>query len=237
MDSPANKHPIFCIAVGTSPACARYRERIQGTLRLDSPRSAQSISTTGIPTRDWNAVQRLVEAGKVRVVQPGAGRRAAKYAWVEGNEQGSRLATPAPPAACNPEASVVEINARPDYHRSDEIDAEGRAGQRAAQQTAHSEAIGYFTRTLDLLKRLPDSVERNQQELDLQMALSMSLYLARGPGAPEQEPQGVFQHSASYYAPHWCYGKFHQAASIRHSKKDCAPVLLTVQFRPLRTLG
>jgi hypothetical protein len=31
----------------------------------------------------WNAVQRLVETGKVRLVQPGGGRRAATYAWAE----------------------------------------------------------------------------------------------------------------------------------------------------------
>jgi hypothetical protein len=37
----------------------------------------------------WNAVQRLVDAGKVRVIQEGAGRRAAQYAWAEGHQQTS----------------------------------------------------------------------------------------------------------------------------------------------------
>ena len=31
----------------------------------------------------WNAVSRLVAAGKVRMVKPGAGRRAALYSWVQ----------------------------------------------------------------------------------------------------------------------------------------------------------
>jgi class 3 adenylate cyclase/tetratricopeptide (TPR) repeat protein len=51
----------------------------------------------------------------------------------------------------------------------------GRAGRLAAQQTAHSEAVAYFKRGLDLLKNLPDSMERGRQELNLQMALSWSL--------------------------------------------------------------
>src|SRR5262249_4607513 len=37
------------------------------------------------------------------------------------------------------------------------------------------------------LRRLPDGAPRDRQELDLQMALSWSLYVARGPRAPERE--------------------------------------------------
>src|SRR5262249_11924592 len=51
----------------------------------------------------------------------------------------------------------------------------GRAGQRAARQSAHSEAASYLKRALELLKNLPDSADRGRQELDLQMALSWSL--------------------------------------------------------------
>jgi hypothetical protein len=63
----------------------------------------------------------------------------------------------------------------------------GRAGVRAAQQVAHSEAIGYFTRALELLRRLPAGAGRDSQELDLQMALSWSSFVARGPRAPRRE--------------------------------------------------
>jgi class 3 adenylate cyclase len=48
----------------------------------------------------------------------------------------------------------------------------GRAGARAAEQVAHSEAMGYFTRALELLPQLPQGTARDTQELDLQMALS-----------------------------------------------------------------
>ena len=63
----------------------------------------------------------------------------------------------------------------------------GRTGSRAAQQMAHSEAISCFTRALELLQLLPASTVRDRQELDLQIALSWSLYVARGPRAPERE--------------------------------------------------
>ena len=62
-----------------------------------------------------------------------------------------------------------------------------RTGARAAQQGAHSEAIGYFTRALELLPRLPGGAARDSQELDLQLALSWSLFMARGPRAAEHE--------------------------------------------------
>jgi predicted ATPase len=63
----------------------------------------------------------------------------------------------------------------------------GRSGVRAAQQMAHAEAIDCFTRALALLRRLPDGAARARQELDLQMALSWSLFVARGSRAPEYE--------------------------------------------------
>jgi class 3 adenylate cyclase/tetratricopeptide (TPR) repeat protein len=63
----------------------------------------------------------------------------------------------------------------------------GRAGGSAAQQVAHSESVGYLNRALELLKQLPDSVERSNQELNLQMALSGSLFVLN-PAASDREP-------------------------------------------------
>jgi len=54
----------------------------------------------------------------------------------------------------------------------------GCSGFRGAEQGAHSEAIGYFTRALELLQRLPDGAARDSQELELQMGLSWSLFVA-----------------------------------------------------------
>jgi class 3 adenylate cyclase/tetratricopeptide (TPR) repeat protein len=63
----------------------------------------------------------------------------------------------------------------------------GRSGRRTAEQGAHSETIGCFTKALELLPRLRDGAARDRQELDLQMALSWSVFMARGPRAPERE--------------------------------------------------
>ena len=46
-----------------------------------------------------------------------------------------------------------------------------QAGQRATQRSANVEAINHLTKGLELLKTLPDTPERAQQELTLQIAL------------------------------------------------------------------
>ena len=62
-----------------------------------------------------------------------------------------------------------------------------RAGQRASQRSAHVEAISHLSKGLDLLKTLPDTPERAQQELTLQIALGAPLQATKGFGAPEVE--------------------------------------------------
>ena len=63
----------------------------------------------------------------------------------------------------------------------------GRAARRALEQAAHSEVVGYVTRGLELIARLPDDAERARDELELQIALSVSLHVVIGPGSPERE--------------------------------------------------
>jgi class 3 adenylate cyclase/tetratricopeptide (TPR) repeat protein len=60
-----------------------------------------------------------------------------------------------------------------------------RAGQRAIERSAHVEAIGHLTRGLELCKMLPETVERAQQELDLQMTPGSALAATKGQAAPE----------------------------------------------------
>ena len=62
-----------------------------------------------------------------------------------------------------------------------------RAGQRALERSANLEAIEHLTRGLEVLKTLPDTPERAQQELDLQTALGPALMAPRGLAAPEVE--------------------------------------------------
>jgi TOMM system kinase/cyclase fusion protein len=62
-----------------------------------------------------------------------------------------------------------------------------RAGQRMLAQSAYVEAIRHLTQGLELLQALPDTPERAQQELALQMTLGPALMALKGWSAPEVE--------------------------------------------------
>ena len=62
-----------------------------------------------------------------------------------------------------------------------------QAGQRAIQRSANAEAISHLTKGLELLKTLPDTPGRAQQELTLQITLGAPLQATKGYGAPEVE--------------------------------------------------
>ena len=59
------------------------------------------------------------------------------------------------------------------------------AGQRAVQHSANAEAIRHLTTALELLKSLPETLERTRRELELQIALGASLMATKGYAAPE----------------------------------------------------
>jgi predicted ATPase len=62
-----------------------------------------------------------------------------------------------------------------------------RAGERARQRWANVEAIGHLTKGLELLKTLPDTRKRTQQELDMQTTLGPALTAIKGWGSSEVE--------------------------------------------------
>ena len=63
----------------------------------------------------------------------------------------------------------------------------GRAGQQAMQRSAYAEAISRLTAAINLLLKLPDSPERIQRELLLQLSLGSGLSAVNGWGSPEAE--------------------------------------------------
>jgi class 3 adenylate cyclase/predicted ATPase len=75
------------------------------------------------------------------------------------------------------------------YGRSENVEKAveylGRAGQQALQRSAYADAINRLTAAIDLLQNLPDSPERFQQELLLQLALARALTPLKSRGAPE----------------------------------------------------
>ena len=60
-----------------------------------------------------------------------------------------------------------------------------QAGRNALQRSAHQEAIAHLTKGLELLKTLPDTLERRQQELAGQAYLGTPLIATKGWAAPE----------------------------------------------------
>jgi predicted ATPase len=60
-----------------------------------------------------------------------------------------------------------------------------QAGERAAERSANEEAIGHLRRALALVGTLPETRERHQRELGLQMAIGAPLAAARGWSHPE----------------------------------------------------
>jgi class 3 adenylate cyclase/predicted ATPase len=60
-----------------------------------------------------------------------------------------------------------------------------QAGRLAVERSANVEAISHFTKGLELLEALPETPERVQQELTLQLALGAPLLLIKGSAAPE----------------------------------------------------
>jgi class 3 adenylate cyclase/predicted ATPase len=63
----------------------------------------------------------------------------------------------------------------------------GKAGQQAIQRSANADAISSLTAAIDLLARFPDSSERIQRELLLQLALGSALIAIKGWAALEVE--------------------------------------------------
>ena len=62
-----------------------------------------------------------------------------------------------------------------------------QAGQRALQRSANLEAVSHVTRGLEVLSTLPETRERAQQELALQIMLGAALGATKGQAAPEAE--------------------------------------------------
>jgi class 3 adenylate cyclase/predicted ATPase len=77
------------------------------------------------------------------------------------------------------------------YNRSDNVakavEYLGRAGEQAVQRSAYAGAISNLGSALNLLQKLPDSPERLQRELPLQLALGPALIAVKGWASPETE--------------------------------------------------
>jgi predicted ATPase len=92
-----------------------------------------------------------------------------------------------------------------------------RAGERAQQRGAPVEAVGHFTRGLDLIRTLPETRERHAQEIQMHLGLGMALEWIRGSSSPEvdahyeraqalcQQSGGTEQLFAALYGRYRCW--------------------------------
>jgi tetratricopeptide (TPR) repeat protein len=81
------------------------------------------------------------------------------------------------------------------YSHSDNVDKAveylGRAGQQAIQRSAHADAVRNLTTAIDLMQKLPDSPERTQRELLLQLAVIPAFNQVKGWGSSEVERASI----------------------------------------------
>src|SRR5271166_6212495 len=77
-----------------------------------------------------------------------------------------------------PELLAHHLSAAGDTERA--VDQWLKAGQHAAAQFAYLEAIAHFERGLSLLHSLPESPVRDRREIELQLALGLCLFTAKG---------------------------------------------------------
>jgi predicted ATPase len=75
------------------------------------------------------------------------------------------------------------------YKRADNIrkaiEYSRRAGQQAIQRCAHADAIDTLSEAISLAERLPDTPERVEHELSLQVTIGPALFAIKGWGSPE----------------------------------------------------
>src|SRR5262249_50674638 len=60
-----------------------------------------------------------------------------------------------------------------------------RAGQKSAARSAISEAVAQLQKGLDQLELLPETPERQRQELEFRSSLGAALRFVKGPASPE----------------------------------------------------
>jgi TOMM system kinase/cyclase fusion protein len=89
------------------------------------------------------------------------------------------------PAICETQPELLAHHSTEAGLHEEAIGYWQKAGQRAIERSANLEAIGHLTIGLEVLKTLPDTPERTQQELTLHTALGVPLRAIKGLAAPE----------------------------------------------------
>jgi predicted ATPase len=87
------------------------------------------------------------------------------------------------------QADEISVQLARHFHEAGEVGKavtySKKAGDKAIKISANQEAIKHYKQALELLMTLPESLERDQQELTLQLALTVPLMATQGFASPE----------------------------------------------------
>jgi predicted ATPase len=123
-----------------------------------------------------------------------------------------------------------------------------RAGDRAFERSANLEAIAHLTRGIQLLNGLPQSRQRDEQELMFQVALLTPLWASRGFASPQAESAATralelcrqigADTPANFQALYGLWFVYHVRAELRIARKLAAQFLdLAERLRDPERLG
>jgi predicted ATPase len=109
-----------------------------------------------------------------------------------------------------------------------------QAALKALRRSANREAIDHLTRGLDLLRALPDTPERTQHELTLQIALGVSLTATKSYAAPEVEKTYAralalcqqVEETTQHFPVLWGLWGFHDVRAELQTARELAEQLL-----------
>jgi len=125
------------------------------------------------------------------------------------------------------------------------VDHWHKAGLQAMQHSAHLEAVGHLRKELEVLMTLPDSAERNRQELALQTTLGPALMAIKGYAALEAgetyfrarelceqvgESKELFPVVWGLFAHHLTRAKYHDALELSEQLLSLAEELGETEY-------
>jgi DNA-binding winged helix-turn-helix (wHTH) protein/tetratricopeptide (TPR) repeat protein len=170
---------VAAVAAGLETTVAEVEQRCEALARSEHLLRASGVSEwpDGTVAARYAFIHSLYQEVVYERVTPGrridVHRNVAEWEERAYGDRAGEIAT---------ELAVHFERAR-DYRRA--VQYRQRAGDNAVRLSAHQGAISHVTKGLELLTTLPDTPDRAQQELALQMTLGTSLLATRGFGSSE----------------------------------------------------
>jgi DNA-binding NtrC family response regulator len=197
---PETLQGVLLARIDRLPAGARRALQLAAVVGRDCALALLESLWEGDPTALASALARLVESELLHAqgVPPVTGYRfkhaliqeAAYQTLPQGARQQAHQRVAWVLAAHVPESSEGRPERLAYHYTAAGLHAQAvpywqQAGQRAIERSAHIEAMSHLTTGLEVLKTLPDTLERTRQELTLQITLGSTLMATKGYAAQE----------------------------------------------------